>query len=310
MNEDASSVSDVYTGVDLSATLRHWDTALIAFDLRNESECRPDQSTPDPLFIDRLRGAAGNVLLRSASPDARRRQPCPWDPPCTLDTFFGRRRLTAGLDLPKPFVMGVEADPDDPSLWHLTVTVFGMASDWAPALADAISRALDDGIHPPRGRRGPPDRFTVLDRKFVDKPESLAPPSGPADALLTFATPLIQDRQGAPLLDAGALLTGLGNRISGLARWMDLKVDADWATLREEAHTRLWEAHAMAPVSLDRGSGRTSKGLLRGFTGSMLIRDLGPDLLNLLVLGTTCHAGAHAALGLGRYQLLILDRGQ
>lgn len=65
---------------------------------------------------DRLRGAVGNILLRAASPEARRRQPCPWDPPCTLDVFFGRRKQTAGLELPKPFVMGIEADPTDPSL--------------------------------------------------------------------------------------------------------------------------------------------------------------------------------------------------
>jgi len=303
-----NSNSDNSAPMRISDLVSAWDISTIELALLSESHEAARIRAPDPLFIDRLRGAVGNVLLRAASPQARRRQPCPWDPPCTLDVFFGRRKLTAGLDLPKPFVMGVEADGDDPSVWHLTVTIFGTAGDWAPALADALSQSLTEGIHPPRDRRGPPDRFTVMDRTLIANPPALAPSAAPADALLTFATPLVQDRQGAPLLDVGALLTGLGNRISGLARWMDLQLDADWSSLREEARSRPWHADAMTPITLERGSGFSKTGVLKGFSGSLLIRELGDDLLTLLTLGTTCHAGARAALGFGRYSLLIVDR--
>lgn len=80
-----------------------------------------------------------------------------------------------------------------------------MATDWVPALADALSQALDEGIHPPRSRRGAPERFTVVNRALETAVTVPTPPSAPRDALLTFATPLVQDRQGAPLLEPGAV---------------------------------------------------------------------------------------------------------
>lgn len=92
----------------------------------------------------RVRGAWGRALARGASPEALAGGPCLWPAPCAYDLFFNTHdHLTARLALPKPYVLRLERVGRD---LCVTLTLFGIAADWAGEAADALVRALRGGL--------------------------------------------------------------------------------------------------------------------------------------------------------------------
>lgn len=247
-----------------------------------------------------VRGAWGEQLKQAASAEAVAGQPCPWTPPCALDVFFRcQGHVTPGLEIPKPYAVGLTADGGD-----LTVElrVFGFATDWLEAAADALVRALRHGIRTPDGSRG----LTVTGRQTHVFDGLEVPPRTPALAL-EFQTPLTlrRDVPSAPLMPS--LIASLGNRVSSLARWQDAAISADWPAIKSAAQA-LASDERFEPYD---GHGRTSSRQqgrripVEGQRGTLrLAGDLEP-LLPLLAIGQTCHAGSHAALGQGRYRIMV-----
>lgn len=254
----------------------------------------------DPALGGRLRGAWGRALMRGASAEALAGRPCPWDPPCALDPLFREQgAITARLAVPRPYVLAARAAGAD---LLVRLTLFGFACDWIEAAADALVAALRHGEPPPLGRPAEP-----LGRRVVTQ-EGVAVPATAGPAVLTFRTPVAfrsGDDLGAP--SARTLVSGLGNRVSGLARWQDTAVTADWRALAEHAETLRFDPSDLRLRRWTRRSsrqeGRTIP--LGGWTGRMILGgDLEP-VLPLLALGATCHAGSHATLGMGAYTLSV-----
>ena len=105
------------------------------------------------------RGITGQVrrsflgaLGPAASAEAQDGQPCPWDPPCALDVFCREQmRNSNGDGLPIPYVLTLRrAGPD----LMVTLRLFGIASDWAFAAAEALVAGLRDIL--PWSRMGRP----------------------------------------------------------------------------------------------------------------------------------------------------------
>lgn len=254
----------------------------------------------DPQFAGKLRGAWGEQLKGAASTQAIAGHPCPWQPACAFDVFFrGQGSLTPGLEIPKPYVLALLADGSD---LVVRLTLFGFATDWTEAAADALVRAC----------RAVPGRLEVIDRRFWSE-EAVEVGAAPESVVLAFETPLEIRHQGGARAEATdgsfafeGLVATLANRVSGLARWQEAMLETDFRALKQHAAGLGVQLLEQAPDRWRRFSRRQGQWIpMLGQRLVVLIEgDLAP-LMPLLTVGETCHAGSHASLGLGRYALLV-----
>ncbi len=269
--------------------------------------CRGARSlAADPGLAGTLRGAWGEQLKATASAEAVAGQPCPWRPPCALDVLFRTQgRITPALEIPKPYVLALLADGADLAV---RLTVFGFATDWTEMAADALVRACRAVT-----LRGQP--LDVTDRWYWSE-DGIALDAPPPALVLAFATPLqIRPREWArgaargedeAGFDFAMLVASLGNRISGLSRWQDAAVEADFRALKAEAGALAVRLLEHVPDRWLRFSRRQGQWI--PMVGRRLVVCIEGDLvplLPLLAIGETCHAGSHASLGLGRYSMLV-----
>lgn len=261
----------------------------------------------DPAAADRLRGAFGQALMAVASAPAQAGQPCPWSPPCTLDILWGDMGpVRRGVSLPRPFVLGLDADGDDTVV--LRLSVIGFASDWTEAAADALVRACRAGLSLDGGPRRPlePLERTVVAGGLPPLPDF----SGWTEVLLLFHTPFQPRRGEGGAFDPLALLTGLSRRAEGMARWHDAALTVRGQALADAAAALSADLSGMeaAVWARPRTRGRQHDQWRDGLRGLYRLRgpaDAVAEVMPLLWLGQAFGAGSHAGLGQGRYQVVI-----
>lgn len=261
----------------------------------------------DPRGIGKLRGAWGEQLKAAASQAAIAGKPCSWTPPCAFDVFFrAQGRVTAGLEMPKPYVLALIPDGAD---LLVRLTVFGFATDWMEAAVEALVCACKNVLV-----RGKP--LAVTDRIFWSE-ESLAVPVGSEALVLAFETPLeIRNRKDGETDIRGSVwesgfsfpkfVATLGNRVSGLARWQDTEVENEFRALLALGAASRVQLQQHLPERWRRFSQRQGRWIPMGGQRLVVLIEgrLGP-LAALLTIGETCHAGSHVNLGLGRYSLFV-----
>lgn len=247
----------------------------------------------------RLRGAIGQRLVSSASAEAQVGQPCPWRPASALDPFFVARRLGPGLEIPKPMLPFVE---EDRGVLLFGCDVFGFATAWGEAVGEAMVAGLREGLLDARGQRW---RFEPLRRDLEELRGFEPPPDGAVAAVLQFATPLCL-RHGAAAMDAeaGMAMASIANRASGLARWHDATLEADWTGLAARWRRLTEDRSAMRAERWRRSSARQGGRdvPMVGDSGALQLGRLDPELALLVAAGATTAMGSHTALGLGRYR--------
>lgn len=247
----------------------------------------------------RVRGALGAVLAETASAEAVAGEACPWRPPCALDLLFrAQGRLTPAMEIPKPMVIALT--PAGSGL-EVEVGLTGFASECLEEVAAALVRAWRQRIPDVAGSR-------IVER-VIWSTEGVAVPEA-TTVLLAFESPLEIRFKGDGPASTGAalwsLLSSLGNRVSGLARWQDALIEADWPDLKARASGLRLTCLATTSESWQRRSFRQDRRIpMQGDRPVLrLAGDLGP-FLPWLALGTLTHVGSHAALGMGRYRLLV-----
>lgn len=249
----------------------------------------------------KVRGSWGDDLKRGASPLALAGQPCPWWPPCALDVFFRPQgKLTGGLEIPKPYVIRVDYEPEA-GMVRIVLALFGLAGDYATAAAASLAAALRHNLRWAQGRA---PGCELADMEIVAAPAP-DPGDGAHKACLRFLAPLNQRSGRECLLSPQSMLTGLANRVSGLARWHGLELVEDFKELKrliqslqgefEQAERHHWFRQSQ------RQDGRNIP--MEGFLGDLWLRGDLLALTPLLALGERCHAGGRAALGMGQYRL-------
>ena len=248
-------------------------------------------------LVGKLRGALGEALMATASREALAGEPCTWSPRCGLDILFRcQGKVTKALDLPKPYVIGLDVVGED-LLAHLTL--FGMAEAWRDSIADAWIHAL-------RSPLGIGSSFDVIDRVVAARTGVAC--LAASKLQLAFKTP-VQIRQGQERkeLTLPLLVSSLGNRISGLARWQGLQVDADWPALKAHAETLRVTKQNAETHHWQRYSRRQDRRVpLAGSRESWVIQgDLAP-LMPLISIGSTTHVGSRTTFGLGRFGFEVL----
>lgn len=256
----------------------------------------------DPLLCGRVRGALGDLLAASASPQARAGLPCPWNPPCAFEALFRKQgRMRPGVDFPSPWV--ICADEEDGDLL-LSLRLFGIACEWAPAVAETIVLAVDRHLSWAAGTG------MILERHLISMDGLSIPDLGAEGAQhirvdLDFRSPAVSGR-GGEAHDPAVLFTGLRHRIEGIARWHGLTVEpSQWPGVTRAVRALEVGWTRARVLSWRRGSRRQDRWVpMSGMVGLLRLagrsEDLAP-LAPLLALGEQVHVGADIAFGCGRY---------
>ncbi len=258
----------------------------------------------DPGLPGRLRGALGTALAAGASAASLAGRPCPFEPPCAFEALFRKQgRMMAGLDLPSPWVIGCVPRRSD---LVVTLSLFGFANDWAPAAAEALTRTIVELVDWKGGAAIFLPKVEIRQRS-IRVAQGIQQLPGRDSAVLDLLTPLTLTG-GSPNERPASLITGLAARVSGLARWHDVGIDAltDWKALKERARGLDYGFSDIETARWKRGSRRQDRSIpMSGVRGRLAISgDLSGDLAVLLALGATCHMGADVALGCGRYRIV------
>lgn len=206
--------------------------------------------------------------------------------------------LTKAMEVPKPMLIALT-----PAGGRLEVEIglVGFASECLEETAAALVRAWRQRIPDVAGSR-------VVER-LIWSSTGVAVPEAEA-VILEFTSPLeIRFKGDGPASAEAALwslFSSLGNRVSGLARWQDALIEADWPDLKARASGLRLTCLATTSESWQRRSFRQDRRIpMQGDRPVLrLAGDLGP-FLPWLALGTLTYVGSHAALGMGRYRLLV-----
>ncbi|WP_417847048.1 CRISPR system precrRNA processing endoribonuclease RAMP protein Cas6 [Thalassospira povalilytica] len=257
----------------------------------------------DPNTTAKIRGAWGRKLAEGASEEALAKRPCPWPAPCAYDLFFNTHGTLGGrMEIPKPFVLALDADGDD---LVVGMTLFGIAADWAGEAADALVRALRHGLDQAGNKR----HHLVVSHRDVEQSNGVPVPADmPGGARLVFISPVAL-RSGEELhVRPASLIKSLGNRVDGFARWHGMALDLDPHDFSRAAEDvgayAQWEIQRV-PV-WRRGSVAQNRQIgMAGVLGTLTLPPLPAFIAILVALGACTHAGSRAALGMGRYRLLL-----
>jgi hypothetical protein len=247
-----------------------------------------------------VRGGIGTVLLESASDAAVAGLTCPWTPPCALDVFFREQGRFGAHGIPKPYVLSADRRGQD---LVVTMTLFGIAVDWAAVMTHALvgtlrSRidwhALRDDIFVPR---------VVLADVSVQHYQGLRAQARRERAEVEFLTPMNAERDD-PVGRPATLFARLARRIEGLALWHDVQIDEDWRDLGVCWNDIEYDVRGLRIDRARRRSGGTQTTFhVPTVSGVLWIYDLTSELWSLLALGAETHVGKGATEGFGRYAL-------
>lgn len=264
-----------------------------------------------PSFGNKLRGALGAVLLESASPAVRRRQPCTWHETSAAEVFFGKRPLVSfGSDrteISKPYVLWTEKAPDGALV--IGCRIFGFAQHWVSAVVAALVAAVEQRVawevlaRDVHLVRRPP---IVVEDVIVAKETMDGFRPAPAAATLSFLSPIDAER-GDPVRQPELVTRRLIVRLVLVAVWhgLDVRLPAE-DVLRDEAGPEIVETSGMGhSIPSLAGGHRFANRLSQPTTFSMSgdLRRVWP----FLAMGTLTHLGRGATVGLGRYRLDIDD---
>lgn len=276
---------------------KHWRRTLLVFTCE-----RPRGLEEGPWLSVALRGAWGRQLLAMALHGGEAAAD-PFGRANALQVFFrSHARLTAGYAVPKPYLIQWDADARTLSV---ALTLFGFAGFWRREARDAMVAALSAGL-PLRehGRLRVP--YLLADLAW-GRTESIEVEEAAADTLLVrLRTPLCLRASAAIENNLDDFVMSLVNRLSGLARWQGVRIESDWGAWRElSKRLRIGIVEHGAYVSTRFSSAQPGRSIPHvGILGAFTLEGPLAALTPLLMLGETAHAGARAAFGFGRYEVM------
>lgn len=185
----------------------------------------------------------------------------------------------------------------------ITMTLFGIAADWAAVATHALVTTLRQKIDW-RGQRTDVfiPRVTVQDIT-VRSNEGIDAGPPRTQVELQFLTPMNAERD-SPIMRPGTLFTRLVSRIEGLAFWHDAALVEDSQCLEARSTAVSYDVRLLQLDHAARRSGRTQQNfVVPTVSGTLWMDNLSPELWSLLVIGAETHVGKGATEGFGRYIL-------
>ena len=263
---------------------------------------RPDGMQDYPDMAVRVRGAFGRVLAALGPPIIHRRDPA--TRPRAWDVVFESMALPgAAVALGKPLV--VHAGFEDKRL-VASVGLMGMSGFWLRDASAALLGALEGGIALwEDGRMKVP--LVCLEAKHERASGFMPPGYRMREARLRFRTPLRLRSGDAPVTRGASFLIAVANRVARVAPWQLARLAIDWNAVHTSARTIEADLSGLLPYRWSRGSRRAQKRLpLLGILGTLALRGDLDMWAPLLQIAEAVNCGAHAALGLGRFDLALL----
>lgn len=263
---------------------------------------RPEGLQGYPELAVRLRGAFGRVLKEFGPPILDRYDPAAR--PRAFDVLF------------EPFIApGTPAKIAKPLVVHADVVgqrvvaragLIGMAGFWQPDAAAALVGALEGGLSLwEDGKLKVPIACIEASHERLG---GFEPPAfAVREARLLFRTPL-RLRSGDALVSGGpSFLIALANRVARVAPWQLARLDIDWGMVHEQARRLDFQMSELLPYRFTRGTQRARRRLpVAGLLGRMTIRGRLDAWTPLLQIASQVNVGSHAAIGLGRFDLMLL----
>lgn len=252
-------------------------------------------------LLRKLRGALGDALSAGASAAARKRRPCPWEPPCALDIFYREQlRLSGGLGVPKPFVLQADRRGQD---LVLRILIFGFACDWTAAIVERLPEVLERRISWRSIVRGQFVPTVEIAKLSVVSRERVVLTRSHADAILTFLTPLNCEGDEDPIDVPWSVVSRLARRVSALARWQDAGLAIDWEVFSAGIRQLSYDPRGLVPGSSLRVANQSrSEFQVPSLIGELRVAEIPPTVAALLSIGETTHIGKGANIGFGRYR--------
>lgn len=242
----------------------------------------------------RIRGALGQAL-RALDADGH--------PSLALQVCFGPLPAwRPRSQLPRPYTIAAERRGREV---FASLTLFGRFDVERERLMRAFLLAFELGLASDERSGSRRVCLSIADARWAVT-QSVAEFRTDADALLLFRTPFRIGPKNRASCAWDHLVVGLVERVAGMAFWQGCSVPVDLGCWRRIAQRLEIDARGLLPIGWRRGSGRGGGRALdmSGYSGRLIIRRPPEVLLPYLALGETTLVGAHAALGLGRYDLL------
>jgi hypothetical protein len=230
-----------------------------------------------------------------------------------FQTLFADHHIfEEGWFVPKPFVIWVTTTS---TKIYVEITLFGEAGYWRDDVAEAALR-----IMVPKGSGGqggisvasgsPVKRAWKLEDIYWREMGAYPIPKAKRIFILATKTPIITSAQSLIRPSIDNLLFTIFARVSGVARWNGVRLDADWSFEKiRELVARINHSSLLPPrISVVSRKSRSYGQMTRLETGLHLelkIDDYPDALWPGFVLGTLAHAGYDTSQGFGR--IIIAD---
>jgi hypothetical protein len=249
-----------------------------------------------------VRGALGRVLEERAANGGTGGRRDPFNRPSAFAILFQTQAmLTRRLEVPRPWRLRVQRRGRSLTI---EIALYGFAGYWAPAVADALVEALAAGVSlRALGRMRVPWPVEALEIRRVTG--LTLPPDTSRPLVLDIETPLALKAGGALAGHLDNLPMMLADRASGLARWHDIAITADFSALRTASRRLRIQADGLIPDRWERRSGRLAGRIIpmAGFRGRLILQDLDPAFALPLAIAADAHLGQGATAGLGWFSV-------
>ncbi len=261
---------------------------------------RPLDLEDHPDLPVRIRGGFGQALARVPPPVTHRNDP--FNRPAPFSVLFGDFNDARGQVLAKPFVIDVDVRQSEVVV---RLRLIGRAMFWANQARDALIEALDGGV---AIKSGSPHRVVLepveMETEFVD---GIPWPRATREVVMLLRSPMAIRSGRAVGLAIPALAHSLLQRAVALAAWQGLALAVDRADVASSIGACEFDTSAVLPVNFERNSRRQPGRPIPvvGWLGRIGLTGHLEPIAPYLALGTVMHAGSHAALGLGRYDLAV-----
>jgi hypothetical protein len=261
-----------------------------------------------PSLGNKLRGALGDVLLKSASSDVLDRAACRWSRPSTADIFYGVGEKIALGDhdsaIARPFVLF--ANEGRNHALDVRLRIFGDATARAEAVFDALIAAVCHKVDwQTMTRDGPrylPSRIAPSNVKARSYTEGFKPESLSDEADMIFLAAIDADR-GNPATDPSIVLARLVRRLALIAPWFSTSLAQEYQALMELAEqTHITIAEECSTPSPQLGGHHRANTLAPPMR--FHLSNIPPAFRLPLLIGERIHIGRGASMGLGRYRLI------
>lgn len=246
-----------------------------------------------------VRGALGKLTLIGASDEARADKACTFIPASLHDLMFFKRQDPSGRILTPPYRFGLDISHQGDFV--VTLRLFGVAVDWAPAMAELLALVLTNPIYVDSMGK------CLLGLKSRHVKDTLTKPLYP-DIGVQFVTKTpVRQRSGHTLnLTEQGLRAALLQRFLNLCAWHGVWPSEQPAELKSAVDGMPMRLEPLYVNNTSRYSGRQKRRMhVAGWQGYLIVQPLSELSSTIVSVAMENGIGSSTSLGYGRLELVM-----